>query len=98
MLLAFFVEAQPVEEQLGHAFVHDSVVNVTAMPTGIENAHIGETTKLVRNRRWLHADGIGEVAHAGIVHAAEGVKKPKSGCAGQHLKNAFQACGISLRE
>jgi len=98
MLLAFLVEAQSVVEQLGHAFVQDPVVNVATVPTGIENAHIGETAKLVGNRRWLHANRIGEVAHAGIIHAAEGMKKPKSGCAGQHLKNSLQACGISLRE
>ena len=98
MLLAFLVEAQSVVEQFGHAFVHDSVVNVAAVSTSIEDAHIGKTTKLVGNRRWFHADGIGEVAHAGIVHAAEGVKNPKSGCAGQHLKYSLQACSISLRE
>ncbi len=98
MFLAFLVQTEAVVEELRHALIHDPVMNVAAVPTGIENAHIGETTKLVGNRRWFHADGIGEVAHAGIVHAAEGVKKPKSGRAGQHLKNPLQACGIPLRE
>ncbi len=98
MLLAFFVEALAVIEQFGHTLIHDAVVDVTAVPTGFENAHIGQTAKLVGYRRWFHADGLCQIAHAGIVHAAEGVQKPKPGRAGQHLEKPLQTYGVSLRQ
>lgn len=64
--MGLLVEAEPVIHELGHAGVHDAVVDVSPMAAGAEDAQVHQTAELVRDRLGLHTHSFGQITHAGV--------------------------------
>ena len=67
MALSLLVEAKPVVHELGHAGIHDLIVDVDPMSASTQYAEIHQAPKLVGDRLGLHANCVCKVAHARVV-------------------------------
>ena len=77
-------------EKLRHTRFNDAVMDVIAMPPGVEDSEVDQLPQLVGYRLGLHSHGIRQIRHAGVIEQHEGVEQPKARIRGQHLKKSSQ--------
>jgi hypothetical protein len=71
MVLGPIGEAEAMMHEPDHTGIHDAVVDVGSVTTGGEDAQIYQTSKLIGDGLGLHAYGLSEIPHAGVVHPDE---------------------------
>ena len=86
MLLALLVQAKSVEEQLSHAIVNHSVVDVASVAPCFENSKIHKPSELIGNRLGLHVHSRSQGPHARIAQQDQGVQESEPCVRSQHFK------------
>jgi hypothetical protein len=75
---SLFVKAEPVIYELGHAGIHDAVVDVRPVPTLGEDAQNHEPPKLSGNSLGFHTHSFCQVAHAWVIHEDERMQQAEA--------------------